>query len=461
MTSSRLKTVALSICTVALLTLASTAAAAGEADKTETTTPIKHFVVLMQENHTFDNYFGTYPGADGVPEGTCMPRNPKKPKAGCVEPFAIGGRAVVDLEHRAATHDDQFRGGAMDGFVWALREAGEDAETTMGYYDDKDIPYYWNIADEYVLFDRFFSSASGGSVENHMYWVTGAPGRKAHESSSIPEEGWGDIPTIFDRLEAAGISWKFYIQNYNPRITLASPDVGDRGAQIVWVPLLAYPRYVDNPDLFENIVDLPAYFEDLENDTLPSVAFIVPSGASEHPPGSIQAGERFVRTLITGLMTSDSWDSSAFMWTYDDWGGWYDHVKPPNVDKFGYGFRVPALMVSPYARRGHIESTTLDFTSPLKFIQENWGVKSLHKRDRKANNFLTAFDFTQPPREPHLLTSKRDGEDAFEPRRPIIYTSYGLAIGVPLLIVGGALVSRRRDPMNLDNAPDLGGRNDS
>ncbi|MGI9658819.1 MAG: alkaline phosphatase family protein, partial [Gaiellaceae bacterium] len=445
MISRYFKAFATGVLATVTFALASMATAAGPADATETTTPIKHFVVLMQENHTFDNYFGTYPGADGIPEGTCMPRNPNKPKSKCVEPFPIGGRAVVDLEHRSLTHEAQFNGGAMDGFVWALRSAGEDAETTMGYYDDKDIPYYWNIADEFVLFDRFFSSASGGSIENHMYWLTGAPGRKANEPSAIPDEGWGDIPTIFDRLEAAGISWKFYIQNYNPRITIATPEVGDRGAQIVWVPLLAYPRYINNDKLFDKIVDLPEYFEDLANDTLPSVAFIVPSGASEHPPGSIQAGERFVRSLITGLMTSDSWESSAFMWTYDDWGGWYDHVKPPKVDKFGYGFRVPALMVSPYARRGHIDSTTLDFTSPLKFIQENWGVDSLHRRDREANNFLSAFDFTKPPREPILLGSDRGEEIAFQPKRHLIYTFYGLAIGIPFLIVTGAFVSRRRD----------------
>ena len=201
--------------------------------------------------------------------------------------------------------------------------------------------------------------------------------------------------------------------------------------------------------MFSKIVALPEYFEDLANDTLPSVAFMVPSGASEHPPGSIQAGERFVRSLVTGLMTSDSWDSSAFMWTYDDWGGWYDHVKPPDVDEFGYGFRVPALMVSPYARRGHVDSTRLDFTSPLKFIQKNWGLESLAERDRKANNFLSAFDFTQPPRPPLLLSAERDTEVAFVPRRPIIYTTYGLAIGVPLLIVGGAFISRRRDPKHL------------
>ena len=203
----------------------------------------------MQENHTFDNYFGTYPGVDGIPEGTCMPRRPKKPEAGCVEPFAIGGRAVEDLAHSSDTHKAQFRNGAMDGFVWALRAAGKNAETAMGYYDDKDIPYYWNVADEFVLFDRFFSSAAGGSIENHMYWVTGAPSREADEPSRIPAEGWDDLPTIFDWLEQAGISWKFYIQNYNPQITIATPEVGDRGAQLVWVPLLAYPRYLDDPNL--------------------------------------------------------------------------------------------------------------------------------------------------------------------------------------------------------------------
>ena len=118
-------------------------------------------------------------------------------------------------------------------------------------------------------------------------------------------------------------------------------------------------------------------------------------------------------------------------------------------------------MVSPYARRGHIDSTTLDFTSPLKFIQENWGVEPLHKRDRNANNFLSAFDFSKPPRNPRLLTSQRGDEDTFQPRRPIIYTSYGLAIGLPLLIVGGAFVSRRRDPTRIDTNPNLSGEDDS
>ena len=120
--------------------------------------------------------------------------------------------------------------------------------------------------------------------------------------------------------------------------------------------------------------------------TLPAVSYIVPAGASEHPPGRIQAGERFVRSLLNALASSSSWKDSAFTWTYDDWGGWYDHVKPPQVDRYGYGFRAPALLVSAYARRGHVDHTQLDFTSILKFIEENWNLKPLAARDAAANS---------------------------------------------------------------------------
>ena len=180
-------------------------------------------------------------------------------------------------------------------------------------------------------------------------------------ASRIPPGGFGDLPTIFDRLEEKGVSWKFYVQNYDPR----SPSAlrrGERASQIVWVPLLHYDRYLDDPRLNAQDRRPERVLRGPPAGTLPSVAYIVPSGASEHPPGRIQAGQRFVRTLVNALMRSPSWDSSAFMWTYDDWGGWYDHVKPPQVDEYGYGFRVPALLVSPYARRA--TSTARRSTSP-------------------------------------------------------------------------------------------------
>jgi phospholipase C len=273
-----------------------------------------------------------------------------------------------------------------------------------------------------------------------MFWVTGQPGSTG-ESEAIPKAGWGDLPTIFDRLQAEGISWKFYIQNYDPTITFRDRGKGDRAAQVVWCPLLNYARYLDDPELNSHIVDLDVYFEDLQNGTLPSVSFIVPSGASEHPPGSILAGQRFVKKLLNSLMASSAWDSSAFMWSYDDWGGWYDHVPPPDVGEYGYGFRVPALLVSPYAKEGYIDSTELDFTSMLKFIQENWDVASLGERDAKANNFLSAFDFARGPREPRIIPAVREAPPPPPPNRGVIYASYAAAFAIPGLIIGTAIVS--------------------
>lgn len=411
---------------------------------TETATPIKHFLFLMQENHSFDNYFGTYPGADGIPDAVCMPVDPALPDGQCVASSHVGNRAVVDLPHSRNTHLAQYNDGAMDGFVSGVGGLPT-GELAMAYYDDRDLPWYWNIADSYVLFDRFFSSSAGGSVANHMYWVAGQPGTDG-ESDAVPTTGWGDeIPTIFDRLAEAGISWKFYIQNYDPTVNVRAERVGDKGAQVVWAPLLAMDRFLDDPALSRNIVDMEQYALDLENDTLPSVAFLVPSGASEHPPGSVQAGEAFVRTLVNNLMRSASWESSAFLWSYDDWGGFYDHVPPPSVDSFGYGFRVPALLVSPYARKGYVDSTVLDFTSGLKFIEENWGVEPLASRDADASSIVSAFDFDSPPREPVLLPASREVVEPATVDIAVLYPAYSLALVLLGAVLAWAYVQRRRD----------------
>jgi phospholipase C len=413
------------------------------AEDSPTATPIKHFVTLMQENHSFDNYFGTYPGADGPPPGACMPNSAKDPAQGCSTPFSISGKPVLDLGHSVDIYRKEFNGGKMDGFVSAFEGQAGFGNLAMGYYDDKDIPYYWNLADNYVLFDRFFTSAAGGSVWNHMFWVTGAPGNP--KSDALLPGGFDHVPTIFDALQKAGVSWKFYIQNYDPSITFRNPGNGDRGAQIVWAPVLNYNRFLDDPELNQHIVSLDQYYDDLANGTLPAVSYIVPSGASEHPPGSIQAGERFVRTLVSSLQRSSAWDSSAFMWTYDDWGGWYDHVTPPQIDQYGYGFRAPALLVSSYAKHGHIDSTQLDFTGMLKFIETNWGLAPLADRDAQSNNILTAFDFDAGPRPPALLDRVRDPIPPPKPKQAIVYASYSLAIAVPIgLIVIGYTRSRRR-----------------
>jgi phospholipase C len=414
--------------------------AASIQDSIQTKTPIEHLVVLMQENHSFDNYFGTYPGADGFPKGTTMPVDPSNPGAGVVEPWHLGNTTITDLSHSSATFHEQYNDGKMNGFISALNRRNQNGRLTMGYYDGQDIPYYWNLADHYVLFDQFFSSAKDGSFPNHMYWVA------ATSPTTVRGQKLSDklakVPTIFDRLQEAGVSWKFYVQNYDPNITYRNLGTsGNRSSQVIWVPLLNFDRFIDDPRLSSHIVDLNQYFVDLEQGTLPSVAYIIPSGASEHPPSSLVSGQKFVKTLIQELMRSSQWNSSAFLLTYDDWGGWYDHVIPPQVDDYGYGLRVPALLISPYAKEGYIDKTRLDFTSILKFIEQNWGVTSLNDRDANANNFLSAFDFTQAPRQAEFLPFTRENAAPVKPDPSnVIYMAYGLAISLAILSIGIAYI---------------------
>ena len=405
---------------------------------TKTTTPIKHLVVVMQENHTFDNYFGTYPGANGFPANTSVPVDPANPNAGVVTPWHLGNSSITDLSHNLSTFTEQYNNGLMNGFVRAIDRRNQNGKQTLGYYDGSDIPYYWNLADNYVLFDAFFSSAKEGSQLNHLFWVAGqAP--KLGKGQTLAD-AFKSLPTIFDRLQEAGISWKFYVQNYDPKITYRDLGlVANRASQVIWVPLLAIDRFLDDPALNSHIVDLSQYYVDLRNGTLPAVAYIVPSGASEHPPGSPAAGQKFVKSLLQELMRSDAWDSSAFLLTYDDWGGWYDHVTPPQVDSLGYGLRVPALLISPYAPKGKIDSTQLDFTSILKFIEENWGIASLASRDAAANSIAVGLDFKQAPRHAEFISLARQSATGSSARSAsVVYLMYG---GVVVLFSAAAAIA--------------------
>jgi len=425
----------------AALAAGSAPAAAGHAP----TTPIRHFVTLMQENHTYDNYFGTYPRGDGLPAGVCMPVDPRRPHGRCVRPFHLGSNAVVpaDPDHSAATARLQYDHGRLDGFVSALDAVNQDGRLAMGYRNGSDLPYYWNLADQYVLYDHFFSSALAGSFLNHVYWVSGGPGGGYEH---IPPGGYRHLTTIFDRLEAAGVSWKFYVQNYDPRLTFRTLRrfPGNRASQVVWVPLLSIPRYLDTPALRSHIVPLSQYYDDLLRNRLPAVSYIVPSGPSEHPPSSVASGQAFVRSLINSLIASPEWKSSAFLLSYDDWGGWYDHVKPPRVDKYGYGFRVPAILVSPYAKRGFVDHTQLDFTSILRFIEDNWRLKPLTSRDAHANSIATGFDFRQAPRPAEFTSETRGDRLETHVRRPLIYGLYGGALALPAILIGVGLAGGRR-----------------
>ncbi len=325
-----------------------------------TATPIQHFIFLMQAGRTFDSYFGTYPGADGLPAGACQPLALARPRRGCVRPFMLRGKPPQTISTSAIVAARQYDGARMDGFVAAYRQRHVDGRSVMGYYDRTALPFYWTVARDYVLFDQFFSSALCCARTNLSDWVAAGP----------PPGGTGQVPaygpgqqqlTIFDRLQAAGISWKFYVQGYK-----AHRRAVGAASQAARVPLLSYRRFADNPALSSHIVGLGQYYQDAASGTLPAVAFIVGSPAdNERSARTIAAGQGLVRSLMTQLMESRDWDSSALLWSYDGSGGLYDHVAPPLTASGPLGFRVPALLVSAYARRGQVNHTVLSYASAV------------------------------------------------------------------------------------------------
>ena len=400
--------------------------------------PIKHVVVIMQENRTFDHYFGTYPGANGLPPGTKVPVDPcglvevSVCNTSFVEPYHLETRRTPDPPHDERTTRLTYNSGNMDGILYAHSLKRFDGTIAMGYYDHRDIPYYWNLAEYFVLADNFFSSVAGGSFQNHLYLYAGTDDRpQGGEYGSAPPEGM-DIPIIFDLLEEEGISWKNYVQSYDPNINYTSEvdrlGLGPKSAQLIWTPPLGIPRYVHDPALNSKIQDLSEYFVDIQSDEFPSVVYISPAGQSEHAPGDIATGQLFVVTLIAALMTSQYWWDTVFILTYDDWGGWYDHVFPPQIDEDGYGPRVPTLIISPYAKEGYIDSTTYDFTSILAFIETVFDLPPLVPggRDATANNLMQAFDFTAPPRTPVIPRGEYPMKTLAEERSPFIVSAmYG------------------------------------
>jgi phospholipase C len=404
---------------------------------------IKHVFVIMQENHTFDNYFGTYPGADGLPAGLSMPIDPAVKAGATVAPYHLPALRSQDLDHSEISAKAAYNGGLMNGFIAAQQNRNLPGSLALGYYDESDLPLYWELANNYVLADHFFSSALGGSLANHQYWVAA---KDSGKGESIPAAGI-QMTTVFDRLEAAGSSWKFYVKNYDPTLNFRHIDpTNPKDSQVAWVPLLTIPSVVDDPAQMANIQDLANLYQDLAAGTAPSVSYIIQGGTSEHPPGQIANGQNATVGIITSIMRSSTWKDSAILLTWDDWGGWYDHVVPPQVDGDGYGFRVPTLIISPYAKKGYILHDTADFTSILKFIERLHGLAPLTTRDEAATDLMSAFDFNQPAR----AASQPAVAGTFPPlavRGPSVVTlveMYGVVGALALFMLALVAISGRK-----------------
>jgi phospholipase C len=330
---------------------------------------IRNIVVVFQENHAFDNYFGAYPGADGTAgKAYCLPEAPGSPN--CVSPYHDTSLTPVDMNHNWKSAHNDYDSGKMDGFVYS-----EGNQETMGYYERQDLGRYWKAADAYVLCDRYFTSVMSESAPNHLFLVAGTAGGLLDDK--VPKTL--DFPPIFQQLDAAGISWKVY-------------------SNATWYKNFSYVQ--NSPSAAGNFKSPASFKADLQAGQLSQISWIIgAAGGDEHPPQNIQAGENSVADgVVNALGVSPYWQSSAIFLTWDDFGGFFDHVPPPQVDNYGYGFRVPCLVISPYAKAGFIDSAVNDHTSILKFIESRFGLSPLSTRDAAANALSEAFDFTQTPR---------------------------------------------------------------
>jgi phospholipase C len=347
---------------------------------------INHVVYIIQENHSFDNYFGTFPGADGFAPDTCLAKLPGS--QACVKPFHMTkSEPACDLSHEWEVAHAGYDAGRMDGFVWA-----EGTAYTMGYYDERDIPNYWNYARHYTLCDRFFSSLNGPSLPNHLYTVAAQSGGlvinvftvRAVEEAMDDPDGFS-FATMVGLFSKANVSWKYYVETqpvaaprgpYQETARSASNEFPNPKKFSLWNPLPAFGKIRRDPAVMGHLVDLKEYFHDLTHGSLPEVSWITPDfNDSEHPPeptAPVAQGMWYVTNLLNALMQSPYWKDTVVFLTWDDYGGFYDHVPPPMMDVFGYGPRVPTIVISPYAKPGYISHYTYDFTSPLKFIEERF-----------------------------------------------------------------------------------------
>jgi phospholipase C len=385
--------------------------------------PIKHVVILMMENHAYDSYFGTYCAAlsavcpytnIGIPPGTCVPRDPSIPSLGCVVPFnfANGSSMYRDQPHSWASSHKAYNNGSMNGFYQA-EGAGD---LPFGHWNGTTIPGDWDYAEQYGLGDNFFSSTLSYSLPNHWFLVASTAPAVAENFSVETAPGGGlnanqvtylheanATPAIDSELVNSSISWKYYdwaLQStYSAAVSLHMSD----GTFAFWNPLASQAKAYVAP-YSSHFVARNTFYKDAASGSLPNVSWIIPSALdSDHPPYNVTVGMGFIMQVLGAVESSPEWNSTAVFVTWDEYGGFYDNVAPPQIDGLGLGFRVPLLVVSPYTREGYIGSQLGYFDSLLKFVEWRFGLGSLETRDMNAPLPLRYFDFSASPRAPLLL----------------------------------------------------------
>jgi phospholipase C len=376
-------------------------------------TALKHFVFIIKENRTFDNYFGTFPNADGATSGTTS--------SGQVIPLGhTPDQTPYDLGHAWSSALGAVDGGKMDRFDLVANGNKLGAFVAYTQLTQADIPNYWQYATHFALADRMFSSIRSDSFPNHLYIVGAQSGGILGNPFSlsgkvVDKQGWGcddqagivvnvmdaegdisddfpcfDFLTLADSLQNAGLTWKFY-----------APPFGIDGYQYSAFNAI---NHIRNTALWtSNVVNSTQFVTDATNGNLPAVSWLVAGIESEHPPNSTCLGENWTVQQINAIMQGPDWGSTAIFIVWDDFGGFYDHVPPPTVDQFGLGPRVPLLIISPYAIAGHVSHTVMEHSSVLKTIEERFGLPPLTERDATVKDARDSFNFNQTPLSPLIL----------------------------------------------------------
>ena len=394
---------------------------------------IEHFVFIMQENRSFDSYFGTYLGADGLPAGVSF----RDPRDGTM----VGLYHDTNDVNRGGPHDwDNAQGdidnGKMDGFLTESYKGiaangqtfepgntpGKDPKDVMGWHDFHEIPNYWNYARLYVLQDHMFESVASYSLPAHLYMLAAQSGGY-YSARRQPRPTTYNFPEITELLGSGKIDWKYYVTSGKLPDTEDAHVVGSIEQEeqnpdkyTLWNPLPAFPMVQDNPAQRERLQDTSQFYKDAADGKLPQVSWVIPSGAvSEHPPAGVREGMAYVTGLVNGVMQGPDWNTTAIFISWDDWGGFYDHVSPPKIDYYGLGIRVPGLVISPYARQGYIDSNVYSFESWLRIVEERFSIDPMTARDTSAMDMISAFDFNQQPRPPIVLSATREGSPYPQP----------------------------------------------
>ncbi len=410
---------------------------------------IAHVVIMVQENRSFDNLFAGFPGADTTMQGLCKPDPPKTPwcktehevplKSIKLEDGHIPGGKDICHSHQCFEIECDYDHAAstclMDGFdLISLGEVFDPQRPAKlypySYIKRAETKPYWDLARKYTLADRMFFTDTASSFIAHQELIAGtvrldddesltdqpdampwgcdapkgtqvdillrdgrefqAPRRHSQGPPYLPFPCFTQYQTMADLFDAAHTSWKFYVAWMFGRKSDFSGDV--------WNGFDAIKKVRYGPDWSHISRPNTTFFTDIKRGALPQVSWVIPSLCdSDHPASGANRGPRWVTQVVNAIGTSKYWKDTAIVLLWDDWGGWYDNAPPPRVNYTSLGFRVPMLVISPYARPHYVSHTQYDFGSVLKFVEQNFGLGSLGTTDATANSMADVFDFTQKP----------------------------------------------------------------